>query len=311
MNVASKNKVETFYSRGKLLLSGEYLVLKGAKALALPLKFGQTLEVEKRDEGNGIIWESYMYNTIWFTAQFNNQLEILETNKPEIAERLQKILKFSSQMNPYFLNHGVSFKVKSMSNFNFGWGIGSSSTLISNIAYWANVDAYKLNEQVFGGSGFDIACSRNSAPFLYEWKDEKRTISPGEFDPPFKQELIFVYLGQKQNTQRSIKKFHESATYNEDDLQKISMISEQLLNVQHKREFMNLLLEHEIIISKVLGSQRIQEERFSDFDGVLKSLGSWGGDFILAVSEKSNEYIIEYFKQKELTTFFRYDEIVL
>jgi len=31
----------SFYSNGKLLITGEYLVLDGAKALALPTKYGQ------------------------------------------------------------------------------------------------------------------------------------------------------------------------------------------------------------------------------------------------------------------------------
>ena len=35
-----------FYSHGKFLLTGEYLVLKGALALALPLKLGQSMTVE-------------------------------------------------------------------------------------------------------------------------------------------------------------------------------------------------------------------------------------------------------------------------
>ena len=40
---------QNFYSNGKLLLTAEYLVLDGAKALALPTKFGQDLEVKKID----------------------------------------------------------------------------------------------------------------------------------------------------------------------------------------------------------------------------------------------------------------------
>ena len=34
---------KTFYSNGKLLITGEYVVLDGAKALALPTKYGQNL----------------------------------------------------------------------------------------------------------------------------------------------------------------------------------------------------------------------------------------------------------------------------
>ncbi|MEQ3661167.1 MAG: GHMP kinase, partial [Flavobacterium sp.] len=37
---------QTYYSNGKLLLTGEYVVLDGAKALAVPTKFGQSLSIE-------------------------------------------------------------------------------------------------------------------------------------------------------------------------------------------------------------------------------------------------------------------------
>ena len=39
----------TFKSHGKLLITGEYFVLNGAKALSIPTSYYQTLEVEKID----------------------------------------------------------------------------------------------------------------------------------------------------------------------------------------------------------------------------------------------------------------------
>ena len=36
-----------FYAKGKLLLTAEYAVLGGAKALGLPTKLGQSLDVTK------------------------------------------------------------------------------------------------------------------------------------------------------------------------------------------------------------------------------------------------------------------------
>jgi mevalonate kinase len=49
---------KTFYSNGKLLITGEYLVLDGAKALALPTKFGQNLTVEE-GANQEISWTSH------------------------------------------------------------------------------------------------------------------------------------------------------------------------------------------------------------------------------------------------------------
>ena len=41
---------KVFYSHGKLLLTGEYVVLDGAKALAIPTNKGQYLTVKPIDE---------------------------------------------------------------------------------------------------------------------------------------------------------------------------------------------------------------------------------------------------------------------
>ena len=60
-----------FNSNGKLLLSGEYLVLKGAKSLSIPTRFSQTLEVSNNASGK-IKWESYDQNKkIWFDLNFD------------------------------------------------------------------------------------------------------------------------------------------------------------------------------------------------------------------------------------------------
>ena len=57
---------QTFYSNGKLLITGEYLVLDGAKAFALPTKFGQNLIIEEA-EGQIIHWKSVDSDgSIWF-----------------------------------------------------------------------------------------------------------------------------------------------------------------------------------------------------------------------------------------------------
>ena len=60
-----------FKSNGKLLLSGEYLVLKGAKSLSIPTKFSQTLEVSNNSPGK-LKWESYdQKRKIWFDLNFD------------------------------------------------------------------------------------------------------------------------------------------------------------------------------------------------------------------------------------------------
>jgi hypothetical protein len=47
---------------------------------------------------------------------------------------------------------------------------------------------------------------------------------------------------------------------------------------------------------------------FSDFDGAVKSLGAWGGDFVLAIS---NEDPTTYFKSKGYETIIAYKDMIL
>ena len=50
--------MNTYRANGKLLLTGEYLVLKGALALALPTKLGQTMTVETV-HAPSLRWDAY------------------------------------------------------------------------------------------------------------------------------------------------------------------------------------------------------------------------------------------------------------
>jgi hypothetical protein len=69
--------------------------------------------------------------------------------------------------------------------------------------------------------------------------------------------------------------------------------------------------EHESFIARLLGRKTIKEEFFSDFDGEIKSLGAWGGDMMMAVSEIPGDYIRTYFQTKDIHTLFGFDSLVL
>ncbi len=75
----------TFYSNGKLLLTGEYLVLNGAKALALPTVYGQNLTIEENNSSK-ISWQSFDSDqTAWISTELqstdiiNNSLDSLNS----------------------------------------------------------------------------------------------------------------------------------------------------------------------------------------------------------------------------------------
>jgi hypothetical protein len=60
--------IMTYKSNAKLMISGEYLVLKGAEALAIPLKFGQTLKVSEHSGSPSLAWKTYVKGQHWFDA---------------------------------------------------------------------------------------------------------------------------------------------------------------------------------------------------------------------------------------------------
>ena len=66
--------------------------------------------------------------------------------------------------------------------------------------------------------------------------------------------------------------------------------------------------EHEQIVSNTIQLKPIQKLLFSDYFGQTKSLGAWGGDFILATG---NEDSLKYFNQKGFQTVIKYQDLIL
>ncbi len=299
-----------YQSHGKFLLTGEYLVLKGALALALPLKLGQTLTV-KTVCTPSLQWNAYKPNGPWFSVTMNPEnLEIINSDDQPKAEKLSEILKAVKQLNPATFKDGLCFETRL--DFDPNWGLGSSSTLIANLARWANVNPYELLKLTFGGSGYDIACATAEQPIYYQLIDNQPNVEIIDFNPSFAEHLFFIYQGQKQSSSKEIKAFLEKT--NPIDLQKdieaVSEISRAVPKCQSLEEFAMLMQCHERIISRCIGQEPVQK-RFPDFEGVLKSLGAWGGDFILAATEWDKSQVKEYFKGKGLEVVFGYKEIVL
>jgi len=50
---------------------------------------------------------------------------------------------------------------------------------------------------------------------------------------------------------------------------------------------------------------------FADFEGEIKSLGAWGGDFYLISTNLSYSGVKKYFENKGLNTLFRWDDLIL
>ncbi|AVR44321.1 GHMP kinase [Christiangramia fulva] len=310
--------MQIFRSNGKILLTGEYAVLDGALALALPSKKGQTMIVESAAEGK-IAWHNFDENgKLWFESHFSIEADRIKSVKkdefspddPEgkaIDERLEQILNAAFKLNKNAFS-GKGYKITNRLDFNRKWGLGTSSTLINNLAQWLNIDHYLLLERTFGGSGYDIAAASNDQPVLFQITEHGPESFKTHFAPEFVEHLFFVYLNRKQNSREAIAHYRkQSKDQNAELVKKISGITTQLLESENLEQFRLLLEAHESLISQAIKLPKIKNQLFPDFPGTLKSLGGWGGDFILAIG---NEKEKEYFRRKGYSTIFDYTELI-
>ncbi len=297
--------MKSYTSHGKLLLTGEYLVLDGAKSLALPTKYSQSLSIST-NTSKRIHWKSFNeLNQIWFEDNFS----IDTTSDNAITQRLIEVLKAAQTLNPDFLTSGEGFDMITHQDFNRLWGLGTSSTLINNIAQWANVDAYELLELTFGGSGYDIACAQHHSPIVYEKHDKtNRTVKEVNFSPAFASDLYFVYLNQKMNSRDGITLYHQNTASKSLLIDAINTITEALIHCDSLSDFQRLITQHETIIASVIGIQPVKQRLFKDFDGAIKSLGAWGGDFILVATDTLPQ---SYFKALGYHHIIPYRDMVL
>ena len=312
---------QQFYSNGKLLLTGEYVVLDGALSLALPTKYGQTLTIKELDSSM-ISWTSLdEKGEIWFRTSLpleffrnsgvnipNEAENSLLTSADKVAKMLLKILLEAKRLNPNFLNGKIGYEVHTKLSFPRDWGLGSSSTLINNIAQWAKVDPFALLSKTFNGSGYDIACAQHNQPIVYQIKNNGQFIKEIEFNPPFKDALFFVHLNRKQNSREGITRYKEQEFDKESLITKISKLTEECIRCTEITRFKELMNTHELLLADILNLTPVKEKLFPDFEGSLKSLGAWGGDFVLAIGDTNTP---EYFNNKGYKTVIPFAEMIL
>ncbi|MGY8945150.1 MAG: GYDIA family GHMP kinase [Flavobacteriales bacterium] len=299
--------MKKYHSHGKLLISGEYLVLKGALALAVPCNRGQSLIYDSSKEKE-LLWESYdEKGSVWFKATFSiKDFDIIATDQTDIAKRLRSVLKKVRKQNSTFLLEKGG-RVKTVLEFDRQWGLGTSSTLISNIAQWSNTNPYELLKQTTGGSGYDIACAQAKSPLLFSNKNQTPKVESCEFNPSFKDQLFFVYLNQKKDSSEAVKRFSD-IKITEKQLDFFSDLSLKMLKSNELKKFEKLIETHETQLGQILKIKPVKEVLFPNYSGSIKSLGAWGGDFILVTG---NDNTISYFKNKGYKTVLKYSEMVI
>ena len=301
-----------YYSNGKLLITGEYSVLDGATAFALPTKFGQSLIIE--EGANAIIeWKSFDSDgSVWFEDRISF-LDISNSNTSEktasVRNTLIEILREAYLLNPSFLNNSEGYGISTHLSFPRNWGLGTSSTLINNIAQWTQVDAFELLKNSFGGSGYDIACAQNNSPILYHLANGKPIVEKATFMPEFIENIYFVYLDKKQSSKSAIASYYKNKKTNlEVTIAQINGLTQDVLKAKTLEEFTIAIDKHETVMSSILEIETVKKTLFPDFLGSIKSLGAWGGDFVLVLSKENPS---DYFKKKGYEVIVPYQKMIL
>ena len=298
-----------FFANGKLLLTGEYAVLDGALAIGLPTQPGQSLKIGDPVNEGFITWKALLpENRLWFRAEIDAEnFSVLNCSDSKAAERLAELLKTVSKLNSKAIRP-QGFAAETLLDFPKDWGLGSSSTLIALLSKCFDVNAYTLLEQTFGGSGYDVSCALMPKPQTYQLGKNDRKIRFIHLNSNITDHLYFIYLNQKQNSREGIQRYR-SQPKSERLIKGISDISKQITVCDNLYDFEDLIHVHEQLISNHLGLETVQNELFSDYSGgEIKSLGAWGGDFILATSEDGD---LSYFEEKGFPVIFNYKNLIV
>lgn len=293
---------KSFKANGKLMLFGEYVVLRGVPCLAFPLRYGQTLDVLPISD-DGILWEAFEIDNCWLEIRFSSELEILSTSDKEKAVKIQEILKLIKCLKPDIkLNH-LSFVFHV--DFDRKFGFGTSSTLISLLSDWSGIDPYLLLEKSFGGSGYDVAAAKEKQPFFYSV--DNKVEGTWTMSDNIGNNLLFIYLGNKQKSSESVAKFNlQDITPKQ--IYFMNFILEKVLECSEIEEWEELMAKSEYMIGKILNEVPVKEQYFSDYPYEIKSMGAWGGDFIMATYRNLSE-AKAYFSVKGYHVYYTMNEL--
>lgn len=289
------------------MLTSEYFAVDGALVLAVPTKLGQEFFFEEKQDGKSLIfWEAYHQNKLWLKAVIDyKSWQILETNIASNAEFILKTLKNVQSLSEIKFKSSDTYHLKTNLQFPADYGLGSSSTLMNNLAEWSGIDPFHLNSISLGGSGYDIAVAKAKSAVLYQNKPQIH-FEKVNFNPIFKNELIFIHLNQKQDSREGIN-LYKSKSKSQELINVFSNLTKNILLCSELDKFSDLMTLHEQHISDFIEIPPVKSIYFADCAKFVKSLGAWGGDFVMSAKFEGFE---DYFWGKGFSTIYSWSDII-
>ncbi len=310
-NSSSTN--QHFYGHGKLMITGEYFVLDGALALALSTKFGQHLRVKEFSSSEGLLYWVALNSKKqpWLQFTFDKENFACLNDSSAAAKDLSIMLNQARALNPDFLSGKQDVAVETLLEFPNNWGLGSSSSLIYCLSKWANVNAYDLLQKSIGGSGYDVACAGSNSAIIYQKVEGKPSVLNLNWKPAFADKIYFAHLGKKQSSPDAIKYYRQQLQNKTDAVNEISRLTNLLWKATDLSAFEETINEHETLVGSQLKMIKVKDTLFDDYWGSVKSLGAWGGDFVMLTNTESRADLNNYMAQKNIDTILSWEEMIL
>jgi hypothetical protein len=143
---------------------------------------------------------------------------------------------------------------------------------------------------------------------FYQIEGKQHVIQESSSGKALNRYSYFASLGNKQDTVKEIESFLENKSFTSGDLARISELSELICHAEAYDDLCRLVNEHEKIIGRILKRKPVASG-FNGFPGTVKSLGAWGGDFAMFVSDEDPRIVRDKLDQFGLKDIFLLDEI--
>lgn len=289
--------VLSFFARGKLLLTSEYVVLDGVPALAIPTVLGQRLEVSETKGSSVVHWTAVDFDgRVWLEGD----LERADSAWMAADETLEPVAQLMNAAEKIGQRPFPGGQVRTQLEFPTTYGWGSSSSLISLVAQWQGIDALPLHFATQNGSGYDTVCATANGPLWYrktgaqsaEWHATSLDHWPHD-------SLYLVHLGSKQKSAADVVRYR-TLTPGLLELKDMEHAAHALYEAATFSDWGQAARVHEARMATLLGRTPVSEAALKGYPHACKSLGAWGGDFVLV--QVADDTDLQWFKDQGFST---------